>query len=313
MPPSTKWGRSVASGAPRGPRFGAPRPPRPLQASAPRRRAAGGGGQDVGEVVDSRRGPGPRSAGRGRCRSARPRTARPGRPRCRAPARVSIASCWSATASHRLMPSAAGRGDAAGGQRGEQGVRRRAYSSRAPATVATVAGSVSRSTRTACRSRLDQPGPSSRRSATAVTTDAGPPIAASRRSGPWLLEKLRDVHGPVGQPVPEAHRRRGRDVARRGRPRSTMTPGWPARTPASAAAPAWRHAHPGRVVRPGLQEQGDRLAAGQGVGAARRARRPCSSTARRRRWRRPRRAGRAAAGRPGPPPARGRRSAPRRR
>ena len=78
------------------------------------------------------------------------------------------------------------------------------------AGVASVCGSRISSSSTDCRIRLDQPGPSSRRFSTAVTTSPAPPTAARRRSGPWLFEKLRMCTVRSGSQVPTlVERRRG--------------------------------------------------------------------------------------------------------
>ncbi len=97
----------------------------------------------------------------------------------------------SATRIHRLIPSPSGCATPPSASTRDTNVRRLAYDARAWASESPVAGSRSSSSSTDCRMRLLQPGPRRRRLAIAETMSPAPPTAASRRSGPWLLEKLR--------------------------------------------------------------------------------------------------------------------------
>ena len=89
------------------------------------------------------------------------------------------------------------------------------------------------------------PGPSSRRLATAATTSPAPPTAARRRSGPWLLEKLRmwTVRSGSHEPRLTSARRRCRW---RGRPRRRAS-----FVPGSSAASSAARSHAQRARRPG--------------------------------------------------------------
>ena len=163
----------------------------------------------------------------------------------------------------------------------------------------------------ACSSRLDQPGPSRRRSATPAMTSPAPPTAASRRSGPWLLEKLRMCTVRSGRYVPRLTSRERRDVAGvvvLDRPRPSVGRS----RPASSAGPAGRHADARSGSGPGAAGEGDGPAVERRLQRAR-ARCPGRRAAGRSARRRPARAGRAGAGSRGSPPAPGRRGAPRAR
>ena len=146
----------------------------------------------------SRRGPGRRSPGRGRRRAGDTMNGAPGATAMPCAARVSIATCWSSTASHRLMPSSAvavtpraarareQRGAAAGvlgAGRGRPGHRRRVGQQVEQHRLQQPAD--------------DQPGPSSRRSATAAISAGRPADRGQPQVGAVALGEAGHVHGPV--------------------------------------------------------------------------------------------------------------------
>ena len=162
-----------------------------------------------------------------------------------------------------------------GVDQGARGVRRRP--SRARSTDARDRSSVSSSSSSRCSSRLDQPWPSCRSAVIRRAMSAGAPTAASRRSGPCDLAKLRTCTVRSGSHCPR------------------LTSGVVAIAPAESSSSTGGGAEPqhlgqlrgavageghaGRVLRPRLQdERPDRTCRAQALDGSARSRPPAPAT-----------------------------------